>query len=136
MSLAATLKSALRTIPDCLAVGYIDMANGILLDARYAPDADATTTVTLFETMAISIANLFDGDGIGACHQLMEAGQSGEKTDGFSEIVIYSDNYLHVFQRSDEFPGHVVCYMCRETANPGLVLTKSQLSLSAISAAI
>ncbi|MCF6338797.1 MAG: hypothetical protein L3J84_12750, partial [Gammaproteobacteria bacterium] len=54
----------------------------------------------------------------------------------FQEIIINSDNLLHVFLRSKSNEEHVATFVCRKSANLGMVLTKSRSSMPSIEAAI
>jgi len=63
----------------------------------------------------------------------------GVKDDGhhyFQEMVVFSDNLLHVFLRGRKNTEHVVCFVCRKSANIGMVLTKSRLAMPTIESAV
>ena len=133
MSIEAALTSAMETIPDCIAAGYIDMETGMLLGASATDDADAE----VLENLAIAVANLFQGRGVQAFQDLLEsAGLQDNDTPGFGEIAVFSEDRLHIFLRTREYPEHVVCYICHASANTGLALTKSHLSLGPVAAAV
>ncbi|KIC45742.1 MAG: hypothetical protein AB3N07_03960 [Ruegeria sp.] len=133
MSIESALISAIETIPDCLAAGYVDMETGMLLGVH----SDDPEDTEVLENLAIAVANLFQGRGVKAFEELLRS--SGvEETDhpGFGEIAVFSGDRLHIFLRTQEYPDHVVCYICRNSANVGLALTKSHLSLGAVAAAV
>jgi hypothetical protein len=53
----------------------------------------------------------------------------GVKDDGhhyFKEIVIFSDNLLHLFQRCKKNSNVVLVTVCRKKANLGMVMVKSR----------
>ncbi len=133
MSLESALASAIETIPDCIAAGYIDMETGMLLgiDASDQDSADA------LENLALAVANLFKGRGTKGIENLLRSANIDD-TDhpGFGEIAVFSNDRLHIFLRTKEYPDHVVCYICRDSANIGLALTKSHLSLGPVAAAV
>jgi hypothetical protein len=52
----------------------------------------------------------------------------------FQEIIILSDNLIHVFQRCKRNENLVLVTVCRVSANLGMVLTKSRACLSAVEA--
>ncbi len=123
----------MATIPDCIAAGYIDMETGMLLGASAADD----TCTEALNNLAIAVANLFQGRGVNAFQELLEtAGLQDSENPGFGEIAVFSNDRLHVFLRTRDFPEHVVCYICRDSANVGLALTKSHLSLGPVAAAV
>lgn len=133
MSIETALNSTIETIPDCIAAGYVDMETGMLLGTSTA-DQDSAEVL---EQLALAIANLFQGRGVKAFEDLLREAQIDEtEHPGFGEIAVFSNDRLHIFLRTKEYPDHVVCYICRDSANVGLALTKSHLSLGAVAAAV
>ena len=133
MSIETALKSAMDTIPDCIAAGYVDMETGMLLGANVADQADAQ----VLDGLALAVANLFQGRGVGAFEALLrESGNSDSENSGFGEIAVFSKDRLNIFLRTQAYPDHVICYICRNSANVGLALTKSHLSLGPVAAAV
>ncbi|WP_171173226.1 hypothetical protein [Ruegeria sp. HKCCD8929] len=133
MSLDSALKTAMETIPDCFAAGYIDMETGMLLGLQ-GEDPECETAL---ETLAVAVASLFQGQGIRAFEDMLrKAGTVSDDALGFGEIAIFAAGRLHVFLRTQAYPDHVVCYICRDSANAGLALTKSHMSLRTVAAAV
>lgn len=133
MSIETALSSAMANIPDCIAAGYVDMETGMLL-GTHATDADSEKSLAV---LALAVANLFQGRGVRAFEELLrESGSESADQPGFGEVAVFSGNRLHIFLRTKEYPDHVVCYICRASANVGLALTKSHLSLGAVAAAV
>ncbi len=133
MSIQTALTAAMETIPDCVAAGYVDMETGMLLGTS-VKDADASDVL---DTLALAAANLFQGRGVVAFETMLrEAGGDTNETPGFGEIAVFSGDRLIIFQRTREYPEHVVCYICNNSANVGLALTKSHLSLGPVAAAV
>ncbi|MEM1004749.1 MAG: hypothetical protein AAGK26_05170 [Pseudomonadota bacterium] len=133
MSIETALTTALETIPDCVAAGYVDMETGMLLGTT-ATDAE---NAELLDILALAVANLFQGRGVRAFESLLkEAGTEEPEIPGFGEIAVFSKDRLTIFLRTREYPDHVVCYICNNSANVGLALTKSHLSLGAVAAAV
>lgn len=133
MSIQTALNSAMETIPDCIAAGYIDMETGMLLGSSVSdPDCEGS-----LDSLAVAVANLFQGRGVAAFEALLrQAGSADEENTGFGEIAVFSKDRLNIFLRTKEYPDHVVCYICRNSANVGLALTKSHLSLGPVAAAV
>ncbi|MEO1109769.1 MAG: hypothetical protein AAFX90_17795 [Pseudomonadota bacterium] len=132
MSIHDALNAAIETIPDCLAAGYIDMETGMLLGTGIKESDDAID----LDELAIAVANLFQGRGVSAFEALLRETDADSDADGFGEIAVFSNDRMNIFLRTREFPDHVVCYVCRNSANVGLALTKSHLSLTSITAAV
>ncbi|WP_170464773.1 hypothetical protein [Ruegeria arenilitoris] len=133
MSIEAALKSAMETIPDCVAAGYVDMETGMLLGTSVCDAEDDR----VLENLALVVANLFQGRGVSAFETLLQqSGNADTENPGFGEIAVFSKDRLNIFLRTQAYPDHVVCYVCRNSANVGLALTKSHLSLGPVAAAV
>ncbi|WP_170551887.1 hypothetical protein [Ruegeria atlantica] len=133
MTIEAALNTAMDTIPDCIAAGYVDMETGMLL----ATNTLDTDSADILDTLAIAVANLFQGRGVKAFEELLRSATAEESdSPGFGEIAVFSNDRLHIFLRTREYPDHVVCYICHNSANVGLALTKSHLSLGPVAAAV
>lgn len=133
MTIEAALNTAMKTIPDCIAAGYLDMETGMLLGTNTL-DSDSADVL---DSLALAVANLFQGRGIKAFEDLLRAaGVEEVDNPGFGEIAVFSNDRLNIFLRTREYPDHVVCYICRSSANVGLALTKSHLSLGSVAAAV
>lgn len=88
-------------------------------------------------TLALAVANLFQGRGVTAFQALLNAAGSGDGEDTeFGEIAVFSNECLHIFLRTRDYPDHVVCFICRDSTNIGLALTKSHLGLGAMAEAV
>ncbi len=132
MSIKAALTSAMETVPDCVAAGYVDMETGILLGMKSSSGSQDE-----MEKLAMAVANLFQGRGIKAFEELMcKAGVQDSEEPGFGEIAVFSNDRLFVFLRTQKYPEHVVCYICKDSTTVGLALTKSHLSLGSVTAAV
>ena len=133
MTIEAALTTAMETIPDCIAAGYVDMETGMLLGTKTTEPENEE----VLNTLAVAVANLFQGQGVKAFEKLLRAaGVQDSENPGFGEIAVFSNDRLHIFLRTKEYPEHVVCYICRDSANIGLALTKSHLSLGPVAAAV
>src|SRR5512143_1676722 len=127
------LQAAVTSIPECLAAGYIDLSSGMLLGIR-SVDSQPQEVV---ELLAAATADLYQGTNVRMIESIFKKAR-GLKDDGhhyFQEIIINSDNLIHVFLRGKN-EEQVACFVCRKTANLGMVLTKSRSSMPALEAAI
>ncbi len=126
------LRKAVTNVPECVAAGYVDLSTGMLL---------AIKTVDLYpseilELLAAATADLFQGTNVGTIEKMFKKA-SGVRDDGhhyFQEIIVNSDNLIHVFMRGKTNNEHVVTFVCRKSANLGMVLTKARSSLPDIEA--
>jgi hypothetical protein len=133
MSLDKALQTAMSTVPECVASGYVDMETGMLLGVNTVDSHPQE----ILDTLAAATADLFQGPSVVYIENAFKKtrGNESDASHYFQEMFIFSENLLHVFMRTKKFPTHVVCFVCRKNANPGMVLTKARMSLDAVSAA-
>jgi hypothetical protein len=127
------LQAASASIPECLAAGYIDLASGMLLGIR-SVDSQPTDVV---ELLAAATADLFQGVNVKMIESIFKKAR-GLQDDGhhyFQEIIINSDNLIHVFIRGKN-EEQVACFVCRKSANLGMAITKARSSMPALEASI
>lgn len=133
MSLDSVLNKVAASVPECLAAGYIDVASGMLLAVKTV-DSHPREVIDL---LAAATSDLFNGPNVSMIEKLFKKAR-GVPDDGhryFQEVVVNSDNLIHVFLRSKRNPEYILAFVCRKTANLGMVLTKSRLALPEIEAA-
>lgn len=134
MSLDTALVKAQQSVPECVAAGYVDMSTGMLLGAKTV-DSHPQEVLDL---VAAATADLFQGQSVSAIEKLFRKSR-GQTEDGhhyFKEIVVFSDNLLHLFMRSKKHRDQAVVFVCRASANVGMVLTKGRLALSGVESAV
>lgn len=127
MSLDAMLAKVISTVPECLAGGYVDIGSGMLLSVKTV-DSHPSEVVSL---VAAATADLFAGPNITMIETLFKKAR-GLADDGhhyFQEIVVNSDNLIHIFLRGKKYPDFVAVFVCRKSANLGMVLTKSRMAM-------
>ena len=131
--LNSALQTAISSIPECLAAGYIDLTSGMLLGIK-SVDSQPTEVV---ELLSAATSDLFQGTNVKMIESIFKKAR-GLKDDGhhyFQEIMINSDNLIHVFIRGKK-EEQVACFVCRKSANLGMVLTKSRSSMPALEASV
>jgi hypothetical protein len=131
--LNSALQTAISSVPECLAAGYIDLASGMLLGIR-SVDSQPNEVV---ELLAAATSDLFQGTNVRMIESIFKKAR-GLKEDGhhyFQEIIINSDNLIHVFLRGKN-EEQVACFVCRRSANLGMAITKARGVLPALEAAM
>ena len=131
--LDAVLQKSVTSVPDCVATGFIDLASGMLLGVKTV-DSHPHEVI---ELLAAATADLFQGPIVVSIEKLFRTAR-GVPEDGhhyFQEIIVNSDNLIHVFLRSKR-QQQVVCFVCRKGANLGMVLTKARMAMPEIEAAL
>jgi hypothetical protein len=133
MSLDQALQVAATAIPECIAAGYIDLATGMLLGIK-SVDSQPNEVVDL---LAAATADLFQGPNVRMIESMFKKAR-GLNNDGhhyFQEIIINSDNLLHIFLRGKN-EEQVACFVCRRSVNLGMALTKARGAMPAVEAAL
>lgn len=134
MSLDKALQESVATIPECVAAGYVDLSTGMLLGAKTVDSHPAE----VLEIVAAATADIFQGTNVSLIESMFKKAR-GVEEDGhhyFQEIIINSDNLVHVFMRSKANEEHVICFVTRRSANLGMVLTKSRSCMPVLEAAL
>lgn len=133
MSLDKALQAAMTSVPECLASGYVDMESGMLIGIQTL-DSHPQEVLDL---LAAATADLFQGSSVVQIENIFKAARgSKDENHYFNEILVFSENLIHMFIRTKEYPNHVVCFVCRKSANPGMVMTKARMSLDNVSKAL
>ncbi|MBX3248857.1 MAG: hypothetical protein KF901_16900 [Myxococcales bacterium] len=133
MSLDAALSKAQTTVPECVATGYVDMSTGMLLGVKTV-DSHPQEVLDL---VAAATADLFQGQSVSAIEKLFRKSR-GHGEDGkhyFQEILVFSDNLLHLFFRSKRYTDQAIVFVCRGSVNVGMALTKGRQAAQDVSAA-
>lgn len=127
------LQTAISSIPECLAAGYIDLASGMLLGIKSVDSHPAEVV----DMLAAATSDLYQGTNVRMIESMFKKAR-GLKEDGhhyFQEIIINSDNLIHIFLRGKN-EEQVACFVCRKSANLGMALTKSRSSMPALESAV
>lgn len=135
MSLDKALSEAMSTIPECLASAYIDIASGFLLEVR---TVDSHPQEVL-DMVAAATADLFQGPNVMVIENHFKKSRGLDpKTSAhyFQEMIVFSENLVHLFMRTKKYPDHVACFVCRKSANIGMVLAKSRMVVETVAEAV
>lgn len=133
MNLDAALATAQSGIPECVAIGLVDMQTGMLLGVRTL-DSHPQEVLDL---VAAATGDIFQGTNVVAIENLFKKVR-GVSNDAhyFNEIIVNSQNLLHVFQRCKKNQNMVMVVVCRISANLGMVLSKSRLELAKVESSL
>lgn len=132
--LDSALQQAITKIPECVAGGYVDLSSGMLLGIK---TVDSHPQEVL-ELLAAATTDLFQGSNVVTIENMFKKSRGVPMDDYhyFQEMIINSDNLVHVFMRSKSNQEHVACFVTRKTANLGMVMTKARSSMPDIEAAL
>lgn len=132
-ALETVLGKAIREIPECVAGGFVDMTTGMLLAVKTV-DSHPREVLDL---VAAATADLFQGNNVVAIERMFKKAR-GLKDEGhhyFQEMIIFSDNLLHIFLRGKKNSDHIAIFVSRRNANIGMMLAKSRLLLPSLESA-
>lgn len=127
------LQQAIASIPECVAAGYVDLSTGMLLGVKTVDSHPAE----VLELLAAATSDMFQGSNVVTIENMFKRARGVE--DGkhyFNEMIVNSDNLIHVFVRGKINDEHVVTFVCRKSANLGMVLTKSRSAVPALEASV
>jgi hypothetical protein len=132
-SLNTAITNAVTTIPECLAAGYVDVASGMLIHIKTV-DSHPNEVIDL---LAAATSDLFQGPNVTAIETIFKKARGIDSVRHyFQEMIVYSDNLLHVFLRGKKNQDHVVVFVCRNSVNMGMAFTKARAALPLIEAAM
>lgn len=133
MSIENVLQKAVSQIPECVAAGYVDLATGMLLGIKTVDSHPRS----VLDFLAAATSDMFQGPNVVTIENAFKKarGIEGNKSHYFQEIVVLSDNLVHVFLRTKKNQEHVVGFVCRKTVNLGMALTKARAMVPEIEAA-
>lgn len=134
MSLDAALQKSVAAIPECVAAGYVDLASGMLLGIKTVDSHPRE----VMDMLAAATTDMFQGSNVTAIERMFKQSRGLKDNDMhyFQEVIVNSDNLVHVFLRSKKSQEQVAGFVCRKTANLGMVLTKARASMPEIEAAL
>lgn len=133
MSFDNALNQAAASVPECVAAGYVDIASGMLL-ALKTVDSHPQQVIDL---LAAATADMFAGPNVSMIERIFKKAR-GLQDDGFhyfQEVIVNSENLIHVFLRGKVNPNYVAVFVCRKTANLGMALTKARLAMPGLESA-
>ena len=127
------LQASIASIPECLAAGFVDLSSGMLLGIKSVDSHPAE----VMDLLAAATSDLYQGTNVRMIESIFKKAR-GLKDDGhhyFQEIIINSDNLIHVFLRGKK-ENLVATFVCRKTANLGMALTKARSAMPALEASV
>jgi len=129
------LQQAISGIPECVAAGYVDLTTGMLLDIRTVDSHPSE----VMELLAAATSDLFQGTNVVTIENLFKRARGLPEDDGhhyFQEMIVNSENLVHLFLRAKSNPEHVACFVTRKSANLGMALTKARSSMPSVESAL
>jgi len=134
MALDDALATAIGQVPECLAGGYVDLSTGMLLGIKTVDSHPRE----VMDILAAATADLFQGTNVLTIESLFKKarGLPEDNHHYFQEMIVNSDNLVHVFLRGKENEDHVIVFVCRRSVNLGMALTKARQAQPGVEAAV
>lgn len=132
-TLDRALQSAMNEVPECVAAGCVDTATGLLVSVK-TMDSHPGEVLNM---VSAATTDLFQGANAAAIEDMFKRARgAGDEQHRIQEIVTFSGNLLHIFLRCKKNIDHVLVFVCRKSANLGMVIAKSRIALPAIDASL
>ncbi len=134
MSLDKALQDAVKSVPEAVAAGYVDLDSGMLLGIKTV-DSHPSEVIDI---LAAATSDLFQGSNVTMIENMFKKMRGVDENNHhyFQEIIINSDNLVHVFLRAKSNESHVLCVVCRISTNLGMALTKARHAIAECEVAI
>jgi hypothetical protein len=134
LSLDRVLEQSMLSVPDCIAAAYVDMSTGLLLAVTHVGNYDHGH----LEFVAAKTADIFQGPSIAGIEETWKKYRKQPMDDHhfFQEIIILSDNQLHMFIRCKRHADHAIVFITRKSANIGMVIAKSRAAIEPLENAL
>lgn len=118
------VKEFRTSVPDCLASAIIDMSTGMLL----AVDTVDSHPDEVLDLLAAATFDIFQGRNVVMIEEIFNQRRGVRTADHyFQEILINSQNLVHLFMRSATNAEIVAAVVCRRTVNIGMLFAQSRL---------
>lgn len=131
MSLDKALADIMKNVPECIAAGWVDMNTGMLLGIK---TVDSHPQEVL-DVVAAATTDLFQGANVTSIEQMFKRARGVTSDDHyFREVIVMSQNLIHVFARGKRLVDQVLVVVTRVSANLDMVITKSRAALGAVEA--
>jgi hypothetical protein len=134
MSLDDAINEVQRSVPECVAAGLVDIKTGMLLAIRTV-DSHPQEVIDL---VAAATGDLFQGTNVITVENMFKKsrGVTDDSHHYFQEIIVLSDNLVHVFQRCKRKVDLVLVTVCRISANLGMVLSRARMTLPKVESSV
>ena len=126
MSLVVTdaVKDFRASVPDCVAAGIVDMSTGMLL----AVDTLDGHPSEVLDLLAAATFDIFQGRNVVMIEEVFNQRRGITSTGHyFQEILVNSQNLVHLFMRSAVNAEIVAAVVCRRTVNIGMLFAQARI---------
>ncbi|GAB7037034.1 MULTISPECIES: hypothetical protein [Catenuloplanes] len=128
--LTDTVRDFRNQVPECIASGWVDMSTGMLLVADTLDDHPTE----VLDLLAAATFDLFQGRNVTMIEDIWKQrrGTPGDDRHYFQEIVVNSDNLVHLFMRSGSNQDLVAVIVCRRQVNIGMLFAQARMVMKQV----
>ena len=129
MSLDEALTDIVNNVPECIATGWIDLSTGALLGVKTL-DRHPQEVIDL---VAAATTDILRGSNVVAIEQMFNQTRGVTAAEHyFREIIVMSQNLIHMFVRGKTPGDQVLVIITRVSANLGMVITRTRAALAGV----
>lgn len=134
MTLDSILDELQKSVPDCVAAGVVDLESSKLLSVTTANSHPSE----VLDLVAAATGELFKSEKVRQVERaLRQAPSVGEGArDCFNEVLVTSEDFLHLFRRCAQRRDIVLVTVCRRKANIGVTLNRTRMLAPRIEAVL
>lgn len=126
------LKSFRRDVPDYIGSGVVDMSTGMLL----AMDTVDNHPREILDILAAATADLFQGRTVSQIEDVWKQSRGVmDQRHYFQEMLVNSENLVHLFMRSKANPDIVATVICTRQVNIGMLFAQARQVMRELDAA-
>ncbi|BCB81423.1 hypothetical protein GCM10022251_18100 [Phytohabitans flavus] len=123
------VKDFRQTVPDCVAAGIVDMSTGMLL----AVDTVDSHPSEVLDLLAAATFDMFQGRNVVMIEEIFNKRRGIERTGHyFREILVNSENLVHLFMRGTATDDMVAVVVCRRSVNIGMLFAQARLVMRSL----
>lgn len=130
--LVGAVKEFRGMVPECVGSGIVDMSTGMLL----AVDTVESYPEEVLDLLAAATFDLFQGRNVVMIEDVFNQrrGITGPAGHYFQEILVHSQNLVHLFMRSATNAELVAMVVCRRMVNVGMLVAQARMVMRRLDA--
>ncbi|GAA4691845.1 hypothetical protein [Phytohabitans rumicis] len=128
-----TVKELRQNVPDCVAAGMVDMSTGMLL----AVDTVDSHPGEVLDLLAAATFDMFQGRNVVMIEEMFNKRRGIDNAGHyFREILVNSENLVHLFIRSSMAEDMVSVVVTRRSVNIGMLFAQARMVMRRLDASL